>query len=401
MSRWLSIVGIGEDGYDGLSPAARSLIDGAEVLVGGARHLAMVPDDGRERIDWPQPLSAALPRIEACRPRPVCVLATGDPLFFGAGVFLTRHIPVDEMTVVPFPSAFSLACARLAWPQAETDMITLHGRPVETINGYLRPGGRIVALSQDGATPGIVAELLTARGYGESRITVLEHMGGAEERTRSSTARDWRVNDIGNLNVVAVECVADEGVAAHPRIPGLPDDAFRNDGQLTKREVRAATLAALAPLPEQLLWDVGAGCGSVAIEWMRCHFTCEAAAVERDGGRVAMIADNAVALGTPRLDIVHGAAPDALAGLKPPDAVFIGGGVAASGVFEACWQALRSGGRLVANAVTVEGEQALFRHREQTGGALSRLEISRAGPVGGLTGWRPLMPVTQLAAVKP
>ncbi|MHA1107733.1 MAG: precorrin-6y C5,15-methyltransferase (decarboxylating) subunit CbiE [Alphaproteobacteria bacterium] len=401
MARWLSIVGIGEDGVAGLTPVARALIDGAELLAGGERHLAMAPDGGCERMVWPQPMSDAIPLLEDWRPRPVCVLATGDPTYYGIGVMLARHFPADEITIVPASSAFSLACARLAWPQAETDMITLHGRPVEAINGYLRPGARIVALSHDGGTPGAVAELLKAAFYGNSRFTVLEHMGGPHERVRSASVRDWSADDVTNLNVVAVECIADEGAAAHSRIPGLPDEAFRNDGQLTKREVRAATLAALQPLPEQNLWDVGAGCGSVAIEWMRCHFTCRAAAIERHEARCAMIRDNAASLGTPKLHIVHGAAPGALSGLNPPDAIFIGGGISADGVFETCWRALRPGGRLVANAVTLESEQALFRCAGETGGALSRLQISRAAPLGGLTGWRPMMPVTQLVAVKP
>ncbi len=401
MARWLSIVGIGEDGYDGLGPAARALVDGAEVLFGGTRHLAMVPDDGRRLIAWPQPLSDAIPQLKSMCDRRVCVLASGDPLLYGVGVTLALHIPADQMTVVPAASAFSLACARLAWPEAETDMISLHNRPVALLNFYLRPGARIVALSRDGTTPAEVAETLCAHGYRMSRITVLEHMGGEKERIRAATAGDWRVNQVADLNVVAVECAADDGVAARARVPGLPDEAFRHDGQITKREVRAATLAALGPVPDQLLWDVGAGCGSVAIEWMRSHFTCSAVAVERNADRAAFIADNAATLGAPGLDIVQGVAPDALAALAPPDAVFIGGGITTTGVFETCWRALRPGGRLVANAVTVEGEQALFRCQGETGGALSRIEVSRAGPMGGFTGWRPLMPVTQLAAVKP
>jgi precorrin-6Y C5,15-methyltransferase (decarboxylating) len=407
MGRWLSVVGIGEDGYDGLAPPARALVDGAELLVGGRRHLAMVPPrdgregDGCERMAWPQPLSDAIPLLKSRSDRRVCVLASGDPLLYGVAVTLLRDIPAEDMTIVPGPSAFSLACARLAWPAAETDMITLHGRPVASISGFLRPGARIIALSRDGRTPAELAATLTARGYGQSRITVLEHMGGPAERIRTGRAKDWRATDVADLNTVAVACVADDGVTARPRVPGLPDDAFRHDGQLTKREVRAATVALLQPLPGQRLWDVGAGCGSVAIEWMRCHPTCTAVAVERNPARTALIADNAAALGTPRLDIVHGAAPEALAALAPPDAVFIGGGITANGVFETCWRALESGGRLVANAVTVEGEQALFRHRDQTGGVLSRIAVSRAGPVGRFTTWRPLMPVTQLAAVKP
>ncbi len=400
MSKWLSVIGIGEEGLAGLSPAARALVDGAEVLVGGARHLAMLPEDARERLTWTRPLSRLVDEIMRRRNRPVCVLATGDPMHFGIGVTLARRLPVAEMTVMPSPSAFSLACARLGWPIDGAALLTLHGRPLEMVSAYLEPGARLLALSENGATPAALAALLRARAYGRSRLTVLEHMGGARERMIAATALEWRANGIADLNTVAVECVADDGAPLLPRLPGLPDEAFHHDGQLTKREVRAVTLAALAPLRGQLLWDVGAGCGSVAIEWMRCRRGGRAIAVERDPARRRLVADNAAALGAPRLEIVAGAAPEALHGLAPPDAVFIGGGVAAAGVIEACWTALKPGGRLVANAVTLEGEAALGAWRERLGASLTRIAIARAEPLGARHAWRPLMPVTQLAAVK-
>ncbi len=295
--------------------------------------------------------------IVGLRGTPVCVLATGDPMFFGIGVTLAKRVSVDEMTILPAPSAFSLACARLGWPLAEVETLTLHGRPLALINGYIQPGARLLILSNDGATPCQVAGVLRERGYGESRLSVFEHMGGDKERCIEATAADWAQDRVADLNTLAVACIADPGAAHLPRVPGLPDDAFAHDGQLTKREVRAATLAALAPAPGQLLWDVGAGCGSIAIEWLRAAPNARAIAIERDAARRALIEANAATLGVPRLEIVAGVAPAALGGLAAPDAVFIGGGVADAALVEACWRALRLGGRLVANVVTVEGER--------------------------------------------
>ena len=400
--RWLSVVGIGEDGLAGLSPAARALIDHADVLVGGARHLDLAPVDGRERLTWPRgALTDLIPQLKERSDRGVCVLATGDPMFYGVGVTLSRFISAEEMTVVPAPSAFALACARLGWPTAEAEALTLHGRPPALVHSFIQPGARLLILSDGAETPGTVAAILRERGYGDSRLTVLEHMGGARERAVNGFARDWAMSDVAPFNTLAVECVAGAGAMLLPRVPGLPDEAYRNDGQLTKREVRTATLAALAPVPGQILWDVGAGAGSVAIEWMRTHPTCAAIAVERDPDRARTIFDNATALGTPRLDVISGEAPAALDGLATPHAVFVGGGATTEGLIEACWRALPASGRLVANAITVEGESALYHWREETGGALVRIAVSRAEPVGGFAGWRALAPVTQLAAVKP
>ena len=400
MGPWLSIVGIGEDGLDGLSAAALALVARAELLVGGERHLAMIPEDGRRRIVWPKPLRAAFDDIAACKPRPVCILATGDPLCFGVGRMLLQRFPVAEVAVLPAPSAFSLACARLGWSLPDVETLTVHGRPVAALQPFVQPGARLLILSAGAESPAAVASLLRARGYGRSEITVLEHLGGPEESLRRATADDWKEDSVAELNTIAVDCRAAPGTPLRPRSPGLPDEAFRHDGQLTKREVRAATLAALAPVPGQRLWDVGAGCGSVAIEWLRAAPRSAAVAVERRVDRLALIAENAQALGVPRLAVVEGEAPAALAELEPPDAVFLGGGATAPGVFEACWAALRPGGRLVANVVTLEGEAALLRWRQEVGGELTRIAVSRAEPVGGFLGWRPLMPVTQFAAVK-
>jgi len=401
MTPWLAIVGFGEAGMDDLAPAARALVDNAEVLVGGARHLALLPEDGRERLTWPSPLSGLIDEIAARRGRRVCVLATGDPMHYGIGATLARRVPREEMTVVPATSAFALACARLGWSRAEVETLTLHGRPLELLQPAVQPGQRLLLLSDDAATPGAVAALLTARGFGPSRLVVLEHMGGPRERRVDGTAEAWTAHDLADFNTLAVECIAGPAAVVLPRAPGLPDDAFRHDGQLTKREVRAVTLSALAPVPGALLWDVGAGCGSISVEWMRAAPRARAVAVERRADRLTLLADNAAALGVPDLEIVEGVAPDALRGLPPPDAVFLGGGLSDPLIFTACWAALAPGGRLVANAVTLEGEAELIRRRAETAGELVRLGVSRAAPVGGFLAWHPFHPVTQLRAVKP
>ena len=401
MSRWLTIIGLGEDGLEGLTPAARKLIERAETLVGGERHLATVPNGTAERLRWASPLKVTIDEILKRRERRVVVLATGDPLWFGIGVTLLRAVPAAETWIMPGVSAFTHACARLGWPVAEVECLTLHGRSFAFLNGVVAPGARLLLLSHDGATPLAVAKALTALGYGPSRLTVLEHMGGADERHLSGTAADWTVGQAQTLNTIAVECVPGPGAVVRGRVPGLPDDAFHHDGQLTKREVRAATLAALAPTPGQHLWDVGAGCGSVGIEWLRSHRTLAAVAVERAADRCGLVRENAAALGVPNLQLVEGEAPAALADLPPPDAVFIGGGLTTAGLVERCWQALKPRGRLVANAVTVEGEARLFALRANIGGELTRIAISRAEPVGPYTGWRAYMPVTQLAVTKP
>jgi precorrin-6B C5,15-methyltransferase / cobalt-precorrin-6B C5,C15-methyltransferase len=400
MTPWFSIVGIGADGLDGVSSAARTLIGDAEVLVGGARHLDMVANGGAERLTWETPLSKTVEAIAARRGRRVVVLATGDPMWFGIGVTLARRFTRDEMAVLPHLGAFSLAAARMGWSLADTETITLHGRPLDLLALHLAPGMRLLILSENGKTPAQVATFLRDHGWGRSELTVLETLGGDGERAIDGVAAQWNAGPCADLNTIAVHCKPDPGTRALSRTPGLPDDAFKHDGQLTKREVRAATLAALSPLPGQLLWDVGAGCGSIAIEWMRGARSTRAIAIEKAPGRRALVAQNASALGVPKLRIVDGEAPGALDGLDAPDAVFVGGGLSASGLVERCWAALRPGGRLVANAVTIEGETAAAASRARFGGELIRIAVSRAEPVGGLQGWRPLMPVTQWSVTK-
>ena len=403
MGAWLTIVGIGEDGLDGLGASARAAVDAAETLIGGARHLAMIPPDGRERLEWPRPFSGLAEELRVRAGRRVCVLATGDPFCYGVGTVIARHVPLGEMRVHPAPSAFSLACARLGWSLPDVETLTLHGRPPATFRAAIAPRARVLVLSHDAATPERIAGMLRDAGYGESRVVVLEHMGGADERVRETTARDFALADVRDFNTVAVECAGAPAPDAPllARAPGLPDDAFEHDGQLTKRAVRAAALAALAPCPGQLLWDVGAGCGSIGIEWMRAARGARAIAVERCARRAGFIERNAERLGTPGLRIVRGEAPEALAGLDgPPDAVFAGGGLSSPNLLDACWDALPAGGRLVAHTVSLEGERTLANAQAALGGELSRIAVSHAAPLGRFHAFRPAYPVTELAVRK-
>ena len=400
MTAWLAVVGIGDDGLPGLTAAARTLVETAEIVVGGARHLAMAPPGAAKRLVWRQPFAESVAEIAVHRGRRVVVLASGDPMWFGAGATLARHFPPAEMTVVPHPGAFSLAAARLGWGIAECVPLSLHGRPLDTLRLHLAENRRLLVLSEDGGTPAAVARLLRESGWGPSRLTVFARLGGVGETVQNATAQEWGERAAADLNTIALECHAAPGVRGLPRLAGLPDDAFEHDGQLTKREIRAATLAALAPLPGELLWDIGAGSGAIAIEWLRADDGLSAVAVERDPARAARIARNAAALGVPRLQVVVGAAPAALAGLPAPDAVFVGGGIDDPGVLSPLWQALRPGGRLVANVVSTEGERALLEWQAEYGGALTRLAVSRAEPLGRRHAWRPMLAVTQLAAVK-
>lgn len=404
MQKWLAIVGIGEDGLAGLSPIARSLVDQAVVVVGGDRHLAMLPsNDRRERLCWASPIETTVDEIIRHRGQAMCVLASGDPMCYGIGVTLTRRISIAEMTIVPAASAFSLACARLGWSVTEVEMLSLCGRDPALVHAVLYSNARLLILSAGKQTPAIVANLLTQKGFGQSQLTVLERMGGQLERMIQGTAATWNATDVADLNTIAVTCIPDSPLPmpALPKLAGLPDAAYCHDGQLTKREVRSVTLAALAPVPGQLLWDVGAGCGSIGIEWMRSHPRCRAIAIEQHPDRLHYIADNAAALGTPTLQRVAGKAPDVLRDLPPPDAIFIGGGLTVTDLLETCWSALTPGGRLVANAVTIEGEQRLFRWQTQVGGDLTRIAIQRAEPIGKFLGWKAMAPVTQWAVVKP
>jgi precorrin-6Y C5,15-methyltransferase (decarboxylating) len=400
MGAWLAVVGMGEDGAAALAPAARALIASAQTLIGGKRHLALVPEGRAERLAWKSPIADSIADIATRRGRRVVVLASGDPMCYGAGAMLARAFASDEMIVIPAPGAFALAAARLLWPLERCVTLSLHGRPLEALSLHLAPDARLLALTTDGTTPARAASLLTEQGWGPSSLTVLEHLGGPRERRIEARADEWHEPCVADLNLVAIDCRPSPQARMFSRLAGLPDNAFEHDGQITKREVRAATLAALAPLPGELLWDVGAGCGSVAIEWLRAGARMRAFAVERDPGRATLAARNAATLGVPDLEIMVASAPAALCALPPPDAVFIGGGLGQHEVFRVCWDALRPGGRLVANAVTIEGEAALYGIADRLGGSLTRIAVARAEALGGHRAFRPHFSVTQLALAK-
>ncbi len=394
--RWLSIVGIGEDGAEGLSPIARDLVTGADIVFGGARHLALAESLIRgEASPWPSPFTEAVDAVLAARGRQVCVLASGDPFFYGVGSTLAALIPPEETLVVPAPSSFSLAAARMGWPLPDTVLVSLHGRALDRVRPHLHPGAHILALTSDGDGPAALARLLTESGFGASMLTVLEALGGTHERIRSAAAAQFDLADIAALNIVAVDVAATPGARVIAYTPGLADNLFEHDGQITKREIRAMTLSALAPLRGELLWDVGAGSGSVGIEWMLADPSLRTIAIEANAERAARIGRNAAAFGVPELQVIEGRAPDSLARLAPPDAIFIGGGGGVAGVLDACIAALKPGGRLVANAVTLETEAELMARYERLGGELIRMAVSRADRVGSKTGWRAAMPVTQ------
>jgi precorrin-6B C5,15-methyltransferase / cobalt-precorrin-6B C5,C15-methyltransferase len=402
LPRWLSIVGIGEDGPDGLSPVARGLIGDAEIVFGGRRHLGLAAPLIRGATKaWPSPFETAANEVLQHRGHPVCVLATGDPFYYGVGAVLARYVDTREMVVVPAPSAFSLTAARLGWSLPQAVLLSLHGRHLDLIRPHLQPGARIIALTSDGEGPAALARLLTQSGFGASRLTILEALGGPCERVQTATAAGYEFGTVEALNTVAIEVEAAADARVLPRAAGLADDLFEHDGQITKREVRALTLSSLAPRRGELLWDIGAGSGSVAIEWMLADPTMRAIAIEQREDRAARIRRNAAAFGVPGLEVAEGIAPASLTTLAPPEAIFIGGGASENSVFEVAARALRPGGRLVANAVTLETETLLMARHTALGGELIRIAISRAEPLGEMTSWRPALPVTQWLWTKP
>lgn len=399
---WLHLIGLGEEGIDGLTPAAQVLVRSAELVVGGRRHLELASSliQGRA-LPWSSPLSDTLPELMAHRGRPVVVLASGDPFFFGVGSTLRPHLEPGEWRCLPHPSSVALAASRLGWSQQDCAVISLTGRPLESLRPALQPGGQVFVLSADANTPAQVARALVDWGFGESIVTVLEALGGPRERRRSSVAHCFDLDDVNPLNLLAIQVVAGPEARVLPRSPGLPDDWFEHDGQITKREVRAVTLSSLRPRVGEMLWDVGCGSGSVSIEWLLAHPSTQAIALESHEDRAARAARNAASLGVPRLELKVGRAPAVLEGLPPPDAVFLGGGARDPEVIERCWEALRPGGRLVANVVVLETEQVIQAAWQRLGGSLTRLSVERLDKVGGLHAFRPAMSVVQWVVDKP
>ena len=397
MTAWLHIVGIGEDGMDGLTPATRTVVEAAEIIVGGERHQNLV-DISAQRISWPSPFDTLIEVLKSHRGKRVVVLATGDPLWYSVGARIGREVDPKEITYHPQVGAFQMAAARMGWSMADLETLTVHGRPVEQMIAFIQPDQRLLILTTGAETPAQIAGFLKERGFGQSRMSVLAAMGGESEKRFDGIAESWD-HEVPAFNTLAVECIAASDAALLPRVPGLSDALFQGDGTMTKQEIRAVTLAKLMPMRGALLWDVGCGCGSVAVEWMRAARYAHAIGIEPRADRRTYAANNALALGVPKLELIDGLVPDALNGLKSPDAIFIGGGLSVE-TFEASWNALRPLGRLVANAVTLESEETLLRLHKIYGGELARIQVNRAEPIGRLTGWKPSMPVTQWSLVK-
>lgn len=399
--RWLMVVGIGEDGIAGLGERARAAITAADIVIGGKRHIqlahALITGEARA---WPEPFDRSMRDVAALRGRAVCVLASGDPFSYGVGATLARVIDPSEIETIPSPSAFSLAAARLGWALQDIETVSLHGRPIDLIRPLLHPGRRVLALTSDGEQPRSIASLLADNGFGPSRIHVLEALDGPNERITGWQA-DQTMPEFDPLNLLAIEVIADRDARVLPLGFGLPDDLFEHDGQITKQAIRAVTLSALSPRRGERLWDIGGGSGSIAVEWMLAHPSMQAIAIEQDAERAVRITRNASKFGVPALKVVEGRAPEALIGLPRPDAIFVGGGGSDHGVMDAAMDALTSGGRLAANAVTLEMEAVMLALHARHGGNLSRIAVAQAAPVGGMNGWRPAMPVTQWTWVKP
>ena len=411
--KWLCVIGIGEDGWDDLSADARDLLYESEIVLGGERHLKMLPKDWEgERIIWSSPIREAVSKIVSWRPedsaiaQKVAIMASGDPLCYGIAAKLLRHLPIEEIWIKPALTTFSLMCSRIGWSLPDVETLTIHGRPLEMLHPFVQPGAKLLVLSKGEESPEQAAKLLCARGFGKSIITVLEHLGGRKERQFSGQADSWNHPEGAALNAMAIECIPENNANVLSRNPGLPDEAFLHDGQLTKREIRAVALSKLMPVVDHLLWDVGAGCGSVSIEWMRTNPRCRAVAIEKSKSRLKLIEQNSQELGVPMLQIISGSAPEVLVDLPAPDAVFIGGGLSSGNLLQTCWSALKPGGRLVANAVTLEGEQKLLQWQNENAGKsgasgdLTRLSISRAEKIGKFQGWKEMRSVIQLAVIK-
>ncbi|WP_182346536.1 precorrin-6y C5,15-methyltransferase (decarboxylating) subunit CbiE [Tomitella gaofuii] len=399
----VTVVGVGAGGWASVDPAGRGAVHGADVLLGGPRHLAMVPEAAAPaaiRETWPSPLLDGLDALlERHDGRNVVALASGDPMVSGIGSTLVRRLGPDAVRVLPAVSSAALARARMGWPAEDCAVVTLVGRDTDRLRRHLARGRRLIVLTGDADGPAAVARVLVDEGFGASAMTLLAELGGPAESRRDGTADGMLGVEGAALGLVCVEC---RGAQGYSRFPGLPDDAFENDGQLSRRPIRAAAVSALAPRPGELLWDVGAGAGSVGIEWARGASGCRTLAIERDAGRADAVRRNAARLGVPDLvTVVEGAAPDALAGLERPDAVFVGGGGSRPGVLEACWAAVPAGGRLVAHAVTLETQAVLAEWHRAHGGELLRYAVDVAGPIGTFTGWEPMRPVVQWCGVKP
>ncbi|KKW91970.1 bifunctional cobalt-precorrin-7 (C(5))-methyltransferase/cobalt-precorrin-6B (C(15))-methyltransferase [Sphingobium chungbukense] len=393
---WLTIIGIGEDGPDGLSHAARQAMEAATFVAGSPRHLSLLPPLRAEHLSWPVPFDDGIAALLARRGRPTVMLASGDPFWFGAGASITRHLLPGEWTAYPAPSTFALAAARLGWPLQEVECHGLHAAPLQRLRPSLVPGRRILILLRDGRAVADLAAYLTDSGFGPSTLHVLEALGGPRERIRTVPANGIDFTDIAHPVAVGLG-IAGEGRTL-PRASGLADDWFDHDGQFTKRPARALTLSALAPRPGETLWDIGTGSGSIAIEWLLSHPATQALAFEADPARAARARGNAAALGADRLTVIEGEAPDILRDRTRPDALFIGGGLSEA-LLETLYALPGGPTRLIANAVTLESEALLARWHGRKGGDLLRIELAQAVPLGSRHGWRAAYPLVQWSVI--
>lgn len=396
----IEVIGIAAAGWESLGPGERDDVLNADLLLGGRRHLDLVPNaPGQRRVPWPSDVRGALPALlEGHESTSVVVLASGDPLVAGVAATIMELVGAPAVRIRPAVSSISLARARLGWPDETVEVIRLRGDDLDVVRRAVFPGRRLLILSRDADSPGEVARLLDGYGFGDSVLRILGDLGTTSESSRVSRAADF-AGAAPQLNIVGVECRT-RSAGSWSLAPGLPDELYDHDGQLTKRNLRASALAHLLPRPGELLWDVGAGAGSVAIEWLRCHPTCRAIAVEQDQRRVNRIQANAARLGVPGLSVQHGSAPDALAGLPRPDAVFVGGGASAE-TLARCWSALAPGGRVVVHAVTLETEMVLTEEWRRHGGELIRVSVERLEPIGGYHGWKPARAIVQWSVLKP
>ena len=399
MKPWLSIVGIGDDGLSGLSAKAVEVINQSEIVVGGERHLAFLTNSQAEKISWDSPLNKTIEVIKNKRGRQVTILATGNPLWFGIGSTLLKHLPIEEVNIIPHPSIFSLVAAKLGWSIETVECLSIHGRHHDSLRKSFYPGAKLLVLTNDATSPSIVSQLLCEHRCKQSQMTAFAHLGGTQEKIFKETAENWN-HSVPDFHTLAIEIIIDADFIPHSTTGGLPDHCFENDGLLTKRDIRASTMARLIPIPGQLLWDIGAGCGSISIEWLRSVHNSSAIAIEPESHRRQFIENNATRLGVPNITIIAEKAPDCLNNLPAPDAIFIGGGLGSKGMIDQCFQALEPSGRLVVNSVTIENEKHLISALDQYGGELTRIAISHLSPVGSYRGWKPAMPVTQWSMIK-
>lgn len=392
------LIGIGDDGLLGLHPDARKALENADIIIGGARHLDFIVQTQAEKWHWPSPFDALLKQVRKAHGKHIAVLVTGDPLWYSAGEQFVDAFGVDNLCIYPHVGAFQLAAARMGWSIQNTITLSLHGRSANAIIKYLAPNQRILALSNGTETLKALIDILHKQGFGDSVIHAVSHLGGINESRVQIPMAQWH-GEIPQLSTLAIEVVHDGKSPIYSRTTVLPDDAFVHDGKMTKQIIRAASLARLRPQSGQMLWDIGAGCGSIGIEWLRQTDHASAIGVEPHAERRAMAVQNAQNLGTTELRLIDGYAMDVLADLPTPDAVFIGGGLCED-LAHICYGALRPQGRFVANAVTLESEAILLKLHETLGGVLERIQIAHANSIGNLHAWRPVMPITQFSVIK-